>query len=56
MTREQLFENIVKKKSFLCVGLDTDIDKIPTHLLEDNDPIFAFNKAIIDATAKYCVA
>lgn len=56
MTREQLFKNILKKKSFLCVGLDTDIDKIPSHLQEDRDPIFAFNKAIIDATAKYCVA
>lgn len=56
MTRQQLFENILKKQSFLCVGLDTDINKIPEHLLENSDPIFTFNKAIIDATAKYCVA
>jgi orotidine-5'-phosphate decarboxylase len=56
MTRQQLFENILKKESFLCVGLDTDISKIPTHLLENSDPVFTFNKAIIDATAKYCVA
>jgi orotidine-5'-phosphate decarboxylase len=56
MTKQELFENIKKKKSFLCVGLDTDINKIPAHLLEEEDPIYAFNKAIIDATAKYCVA
>ncbi len=56
MTRQQLFENIKKKQSFLCVGLDTDIKKIPEHLLEEEDPIYAFNKAIVDATAKYCVA
>ena len=56
MTRQQLFENILKKQSFLCVGLDTDINKIPEHLLENSDPVFTFNKAIIDATAKYCVA
>jgi len=56
MTKQELFENIKKKKSFLCVGLDTDIKKIPSHLLEEEDPIYAFNKAIIDATAKYCVA
>ena len=56
MTREQLFENIKRKKSFLCVGLDTDIKKIPEHLLKEEDPIFAFNKAIIDATADYCIA
>ena len=48
--------NIQKKKSFLCVGLDTDIKKIPQHLLTEEDPIFAFNKAIIDSTAPYCVA
>ncbi len=45
-----------RKKSFLCVGLDTDLKKIPEHLLKEDDPIFAFNKAIIDATAPYCVA
>lgn len=56
MTKEQLFENIKKKQSFLCIGLDTDINKIPSHLLDDRDPIFAFNKAVVDATAKYCVA
>ena len=51
MNKHELFENIKKKKSFLCVGLDTDIKKIPEHLLKEEDPIFAFNKAIIDATA-----
>jgi orotidine-5'-phosphate decarboxylase len=56
MTRQQLFENIKKKQSFLCVGLDTDIRRIPKHLLSEEDPVFAFNKAIIDATADYCVA
>lgn len=56
MNKQQLFENIKKKQSFLCVGLDTDIKKIPTHLLNEDDPIFAFNKAIIDATAPYCIA
>ena len=56
MTRKELFENIKKKHSFLCVGLDTDLKKIPEHLLKEEDPIFAFNKAIIDATAPYCVA
>ena len=56
MNRTQLFENIRRKQSFLCVGLDTDIKKIPAHLLSDEDPIFAFNKAIIDATADYCIA
>lgn len=56
MTKQELFENIKKKKSFLCIGLDTDIKKIPSHLLEEDDPIYAFNKAIIDVTAKYCVA
>ena len=49
MNKQQLFENIKKKQSFLCVGLDTDIKKIPQHLLSEEDPIFAFNKAIIDA-------
>lgn len=56
MTREELVQNITHKKSFLCVGLDTDLKKIPQHLLAEADPIFAFNKAIIDATAPYCVA
>lgn len=56
MTRLQLIENIVGKQSFLCVGLDTDLKKIPQHLLAEADPLFAFNKAIIDATAEYCVA
>ena len=56
MTKQELFENIKKKKSFLCVGLDTDIKKIPSFLLEEEDPIYIFNRAIIDATAKYCVA
>jgi len=56
MNKQQLFENIKRKQSFLCVGLDTDIKKIPGHLLKEEDPIFAFNKAIIDATAPYCIA
>lgn len=56
MNKQQLFENIRRKKSFLCVGLDTDIKKIPQHLLTEEDPIFTFNKAIIDATADLCVA
>ncbi len=56
MNRKQLTEQIFNKKSFLCVGLDTDLKKIPAHLLKEEDPIFAFNKAIIDATAPYCVA
>lgn len=56
MTSQQLFEQIRAKRSFLCVGLDTDIKKIPQHLLGAEDPIFEFNKAIIDATAPYCVS
>lgn len=56
MTRNQLIDNIFSRKSFLCVGLDTDIKKIPQHLLNEENPLFAFNKAIIDATAPYCVA
>ena len=57
MTKQQLFDNILRKQSFLCVGLDTDVDKIPECLFdESDDPIFEFNKAIIDATADYCVA
>ena len=56
MNKQELFENIKKKSSFLCVGLDTDIKKIPEHLLKEADPVFAFNKAIIDATAPFCIA
>lgn len=56
MNRSQLFENIRRKESFLCVGLDTDPLKIPRHLLEEEDPVFEFNKLIIDATAPYVVA
>lgn len=56
MNKQELFEQIKQKRSFLCVGLDTDIKKLPPHLLEQEDPIFAFNKAIIDATEPYCVA
>ena len=56
MTKQELFENIQRKKSFLCVGLDTDVNKIPEHLFDAEDPIFEFNKAIIDATADLCVA
>lgn len=56
MTTEQLVAQIRVKKSFLCIGLDVDLDKIPKHLLKEEDPIFAFNKAIIDATHHLCVA
>ncbi len=56
MTKQQLFEQIQKKQSFLCVGLDSDIEKIPEHLLDSDDPLYTFNKDIIDATASYCVA
>ena len=56
MTRQELVDNIRRKQSFLCVGLDTDLKKIPQHLLQEDDPLFAFNRAIIDATAPYCVA
>lgn len=56
MTAKDLFENIKKKQSFLCVGLDSDIKKIPAHLLSEEDPVFAFNKAIIDATAEFTIA
>ena len=56
MTSQQLFRQIRAKESFLCVGLDTDLKKVPQHLLGDEDPIFAFNKAVIDATAPYCVS
>jgi orotidine-5'-phosphate decarboxylase len=56
MTSQQLYEQILRKKSFLCVGLDSDMSKIPAHLLKEEFPIFAFNKAIVDATAQYTVA
>lgn len=56
MNRQELINQIFSKKSFLCVGLDTDLKKIPEHLLKEDDPIFTFNKAIIDATAPYCVS
>lgn len=56
MNREELIQQIKDKNSYLCVGLDTDINKIPKHLLSYDDPIYEFNKAIIDATAKYCVS
>ena len=56
MTRQELIQNIRDKRSFLCVGLDTDLRKVPQCILKEEDPIFAFNKAIIDATAPYCVA
>src|SRR5687767_6635609 len=56
MTREQLFAQINTKKTFLCIGLDTDIHKIPAHLKNEKDPVFEFNKQIIDATHDLCVA
>jgi len=56
MTKEQLVEQIKKKKSFLCIGLDVDLEKIPEHLLKLDDPIFEFNKQIIDATNHLTVA
>ena len=56
MTTQELVAQIKKKKSFLCIGLDVDLEKIPSHLLNNEDPIFAFNKAIIDATHDFCVA
>ncbi|KAA6441609.1 orotidine-5'-phosphate decarboxylase [Dyadobacter flavalbus] len=56
MTYEALFESISTKKSYLCVGLDTDIRKIPAHLLKEKDPVFEFNRRIIDATADFCVS
>lgn len=56
MTRQDIINHIREKRSFLCVGLDTDLKKIPQHLLSEENPMFAFNKAIIDATAQYCVA
>jgi orotidine-5'-phosphate decarboxylase len=56
MNRQQLTDQIFKKRSYLCIGLDTDITKIPNHLLLLDDPVFEFNKQIIDATKNYCVA
>lgn len=56
MDRKSLFEQIKHKKSFLCVGLDSELGRLPKHLLDENDPVFAFNKAIIDATAPHAVA
>jgi orotidine-5'-phosphate decarboxylase len=56
MKKEDLLNQIKSKKSFLCIGLDTDIKKIPKFLLDSDDPIFNFNKKIIDATNKYCIA
>ena len=56
MTRAQLIEQIRLKRSYLCVGLDTDLQKVPSHLLTEEDPVFAFNKAIIDATLDHCVS
>lgn len=56
MTRQQLIDQIRRKKSYLCVGLDTDITKIPKHLLSESDPVFTFNKAIIDSTKDLCVS
>jgi orotidine-5'-phosphate decarboxylase len=56
MTRQQLVQQIFSKRTYLCVGLDTDLTKIPKHLLTSGDPIFEFNKQIIDATIDYCVA
>jgi len=56
MNRQELIAQITQKQSFLCVGLDSDIKKIPTHLLELEDPVFEFNKQIIDATKDLCVA
>ena len=56
MTTQELTQQIFKKKSFLCVGLDTDLERIPTYLLSEKDPVFSFNKAIIDATHGFCVA
>ena len=56
MTTQQLIDQIQQKKSFLCLGLDVDLNKIPKHLLDLEDPIFEFNKAIIDATHDLAVA
>ena len=56
MTRNELYQQILVRQTFLCVGLDTDLRRVPQHLLHEDDPIFAFNQAIIDATAPYCIA
>lgn len=56
MTRQQLVNEIFNKQSYLCVGLDTDISKIPGHLLTEADPVFSFNKALIDATRDLCIS
>ena len=56
MTRQELIQQIREKRSFLCVGLDTDARRLPVHLLDLHDPLFEFNREIIDATAPYCVA
>ena len=56
MTRQELIDQIKIKRSFLCIGLDTDIKKIPSHLLNSDDPIYDFNRAIIDSTSSYCIA
>lgn len=56
MNKQQLIEQIKLKKTFLCVGLDPDVDKMPKHMLDEEDPIFEFNREIIDATADYCIA
>jgi len=56
MNRKELIEQIRTKNSFLCIGLDTDITKIPKHLLDAEDPVYEFNKQIIEATKEYCVS
>ncbi len=56
MTRQELIAQIKAKRSFLCIGLDTDLEKIPTHFLKTKDPLFEFNKAIVDSTSDVCVA
>lgn len=56
MTRQELVQQITTKQTYLCVGLDTDVSKLPKHLQQKPDAIFQFNKAIIDATKDYCVA
>ena len=56
MTRQQLISQIQQKQNYLCIGLDTDIEKIPRHLLSGGDPVFEFNKAIIDSTKNHCVS
>lgn len=56
MTKENIVEQIELKRSFLCIGLDSDIKKLPKHLLSCEDPIFEFNKAIVDATAEFCIS